>query len=630
MRAAENGHHISGAERLVSPTDLPELSAAMTLRALSHDKGVPDTINITMERVDETTIRTVAALEPVQVTNASPDTAKTLITHILKEAGVAAADQAVEFVYSLTGLRGAAIVDSATGHRIDPNPARGVRVSCFDAISRPDAHCGKNHFQEALTLASKVASAPGIIAEVCISDDPHYTQGYVAAQGKYFRIPNMKSPGSALGTRIFIADPHANLDELIEYLENCPVRVDLPPLASSQPVASPQSQPAAAATIHKASLSEIIQGRNTQWANDGLARTLRTFTSPQIPRSTIDGKDYLLFSSSDYLGFSTHPMLIDAAISAIHKLGTGSGGSRLTTGTSIHSELENRLAQFFGREDAVLFSTGYQANHSTISAIATEEVAIFSDSGNHASIIDGCRAAKGQVMVFPHLDYSTLDTLLASSTARHKLVISDSVFSMSGEVIDAKALEGVCRRHGAWLMLDDAHGVGVLGDRGRGAAYHGGIHPDIVVGTASKALGVEGGFVLCDAEVGTFLRNRARSFVYSTSMNPGSVKAIEAALELLQQGERLSQLRVNIAAVRKLLALPEDDNASAIIPLRVGDEDQAVQLSAALAHNGIYIPAIRYPTVPRGEAMLRLTVTALHTASDIDQLGNELRRLGII
>ncbi|MFW9178093.1 aminotransferase class I/II-fold pyridoxal phosphate-dependent enzyme [Corynebacterium amycolatum] len=382
-------------------------------------------------------------------------------------------------------------------------------------------------------------------------------------------------------------------------------------------------------TAPNSDLSAIAAQRNSAWAAEGLARTLRTFETGQLPHSRIDGTDYLLFSSSDYLGLSTHPELISAATEAIGHFGTGSGGSRLTTGTSIHSALENELAQFFGFDDAVLFATGYQANHSTIAAIATADVEIFSDAANHASIIDGCRNARAKVTVFPHADYQALDRLLAASSARHKLVISDSVFSMSGEVIDGPALERTCRRHNAWLMLDDAHGVGVIGEQGRGTASHLGMRPDIVVGTASKALGVEGGYVLCSPPVGELLRNQARSFVYSTSMNPGSVAAIRAALKQLEAGDVVKRLQRNIARVRSLVGA-QADPASAIIPLPVGDEAEAMDATARLAELGVYIPAIRYPTVPRGEAMLRLTITALHTDADIDRLEQALRHTGLL
>lgn len=544
MRSSADGCHISGAERLAPATELPQLASAMTSRALHHDKGRPDTIHITVDKIEESTISTVPALVPFLESNSSPGDARKLITQRLHAAGIQAADIAVEMAYSLTGLRGAALIDASSGERLDPNPARGVRVSTFDAISHPSKDCAKDHFHEALILASKVHSAPGIVAEICLSDDPFYTRGYLALDGIFHRIPNIKDHGSTLGTRIFIVEPGTDIPELIDYLENTPVYIELPADASSSTDTTGLSS----------DLSAIAAQRNTAWAGAGLARTLRTFETAQLPHSRIDGADYLLFSSSDYLGLSTHPELVLAATEAIGHFGTGSGGSRLTTGTSIHSALESELAQFFGFDDAVLFATGYQANHSTIAAIATADVEIFSDAANHASIIDGCRNARAKVTVFPHADYQTLDRLLTTSSARHKLVISDSVFSMSGEVIDGPALERTCRRRNAWLMLDDAHGVGVIGEQGRGTAAHLGIRPDIVVGTASKALGVEGGYVLSSAPVGELLRNQARSYVYSTSMNPGSVAAIRAALKQLELGTSSSDCNVILRASAPWLA----------------------------------------------------------------------------
>lgn len=598
MRSSLAGSHISGAERLSDTLELPQLTAAMTSRALCHDKGVADNIHITVEKIESDAVATVPALEPVQTDNASPESAQALVTTLLKDAGITAAEQAVALAYSLTGLRGAALVD---------------------AVKHPASDCVKDHFHEAIILASKVATTPGILAEICLSDDPHYTKGYVAVDGKFYRVPNIKPEGSDLGTRIFVVKPGTDVDELISNLEDTPVRVDLASIAAGT-----------APLPVRDSITTVAARRNDQWASQGLSRSLRTFESAQLPHSRVDGSDYLLFSSSDYLGLSTNDSVIEAAVRATRRLGTGSGGSRLTTGTSIHSALERKLAEFFGFGDAVLFATGYQANHSTIAAIAGADVEIFSDSDNHASIIDGCRSARARVTIFPHADYDVLARLLDASIARHKLVISDAVFSMSGEVIDGRRLESICRERGAWLMLDDAHGVGVLGEHGRGTCDELGISPDILVGTASKALGVEGGYVLCASPVATLLRNQARSFVYSTAMNPGSVAAIDAALDQLRGGIVGKRLRVNIAAVRAALGLPGDPVASAIIPIPIGEERRAMEIADALNERGIFIPAIRYPTVPRDQAMLRLTVTAKHSDNDIARLAQALREVGVL
>lgn len=636
MRSSRDGRHVSGAERLAEPEELPALARAMTRRALTHDKGRADDIHVTVERIDPESVSTVPALRTAEVANPTPGDARALIAGLLCDAGVPAADEVVRLAHTLTGLRGAAIVDAATGERLDPDPARGVRVSTFDAVRHPSSAAAKDHFHEALILASKVQSAPGVIAEVCISDDPRYTRGYVSTPGVYHRVPGIKPDGSELGTRVIAVAPGTDVGALVEYLENAPVLVDLPgtPSPTTGATAAPADATAAPAPQ---SLDDLAAARNDEWRRRGLARDTRTFATAQLPRSIVDGREYLLFSSSDYLGLSTDPAVVDAATAATRTFGTGSGGSRLTTGTSLHGLLEAELAEFFGYPDAVLFATGYQANHSTIGAVARavadsgSRLHVFSDADNHASIIDGCRAARAagaDLTVFPHADHARLDELLAQSTAGHALVVTDAVFSMSGDVADLAALEDVCRRHGAWLMADDAHGVGVIGDHGRGTADRQGARPELVVGTASKALGAEGGFVLCSGEVGTLLRNRARSFVYSTSMNPGSVAAIRAGLAKLRDGGVVTRLRANIDAVRAAAGLPADAGASAIIPLPVGDEDAAVAMSARLAERGVFIPAIRYPTVPRGAAMLRLTVTAAHTGDDIDELASALAAVG--
>lgn len=705
----------------MSVEEIPDLARAMSVRALTHDKGTAEAIRISIDAIPDTEILEVPALEPVQQHSESVAESKVLIRRLLHDANIACVDTVLDLAYSVKGLRGAALIDNRTGRRLDANVERGVRASTFDAKAHPSDDCAKNHFLEALVLASKVQSAPGILAEVCLSDDPNYTKGYVACQGKFHRIPNIKSADSDLGTRIFVLESGADVDACIEYLENTPVLIDLAGTefdssAADHSCGDAQNRAVPQSSLHTAphqsygdaqtvaqsvvarttaahvgtkttvaqpsgdeaapveggkvprttSLSDACASRNEAWAAQGLARELKTFGSAQLPRSVVDGKEYLLFASSDYLGLSTNSRLVAAAQDATEYYGTGSGGSRLTTGTSIHTQLEHELAAFFGTEDAVFFATGYQANHSTISALATADVEIFSDSLNHASIIDGCRAAKASVTVFPHGDYAELERLLAQSTAPHALVISDAVFSMSGEVVDLPALSQVCTKHGAWLMLDDAHGIGVTGPSGQGTYEHfralesnlatNDAHtsqlraPDIIVGTASKALGVEGGFVLCSKEVGTLLRNQARSYVYSTSSAPSTIAAIRESLRVLKETDVVERLQERIHEVRATLGLnaqsvsaaaasvdaPSTSSqvpnrpVSAIIPLEIGDETQAMEVSAKLREEGIFIPAIRYPTVKRGEAMLRLTITARHSSEDIAIMSAALRKLGII
>ncbi|MFV8395010.1 aminotransferase class I/II-fold pyridoxal phosphate-dependent enzyme [Corynebacterium hindlerae] len=375
-------------------------------------------------------------------------------------------------------------------------------------------------------------------------------------------------------------------------------------------------------------LTDLARTAMAEWRAQDLLRTPGIFSSAQHPVATIDGRDYVLFSSSNYLSLAAHPAVIAAATAATEEFGAGSGGSRLTTGsTTWHRRAEAEFAQFVGSEDAVLFATGYQANLSTIATIGalTEDLVIFSDSLNHASIIDGCRISRTPLKVFPHRDMAALEDLLAARTTDHALVITDGLFSMDGDIAPLPELLRLCQDHGAWLMVDDAHAVGTLGDHGRGTAeYFGCALPDILIGTASKALGAEGGFVCCSSEIAGLLRNRARSYVFSTAAPASSAAAISSALTLV--AEALPALRRNVAHLCQLLNLPV--SPSPIIPIPVGDEAEAMKHSAALKEQGLWVPAIRYPTVPRGAAILRVTVMAEHTPEHIEQLARALATSG--
>ena len=372
------------------------------------------------------------------------------------------------------------------------------------------------------------------------------------------------------------------------------------------------------------------RGPERPWADEGLSRTLREFTGPQEPVTRIDGRRLLLFSSSNYLGLATHPGVTGAARAALEVYGAGSGGSRLTTGTTdLHTGLERHLAEFFGgggHDDAVFFATGYQANLAVLQTIAGPDVTVYSDSLNHASIIDGCRLARAAVRVFPHGDLTALDRLLGECDTPHALVVSDGVFSMDGDLADLPGLVAVAARHGAWTMIDDAHGVGALGPTGRGSVEHHGVRPDLLVGTASKALGGEGGFVVCSSTVGTLLRSQARGFVYSTAPSAATVAGVAAAIDVLDgTPELVDRLHTNVRECAGWLDVR--GQVSPIIPVAVGDEERAVTVSGELRNRGFFVPAIRWPTVARGAAILRVTVTADHTTDQIRALGRALLEL---
>lgn len=368
------------------------------------------------------------------------------------------------------------------------------------------------------------------------------------------------------------------------------------------------------------------------WRSQGLERTPSTFATGQTPVCTIDGNEYVLFSSSNYLGLAEHPAVTAAASEAIDQFGAGSGGSRLTTGTTdLHTQVERDFAHFLGYEDAVFFSAGFMANTGVLQSLAGPDTLILSDERNHASIIDGCRLAKAQgaaVRVYRHRDPAHVDELLRQHPG-DALVVTDGLFSMDGTLAPVPELLAVCRAHGAALMVDDAHGTGTLGTTGRGITEHFSLvddHPDILVATSSKALGVEGGVVATSGAVAALLRQKARTFVYSTSSTPATCAAVSAAIGVLEgEDSPVPALHRNVRRLAGHLGM--GNWASPIIPVPIGDETRAVYAAVKLRDAGFFVPAIRWPTVPRGAAMLRVTVMASHTDEQIDGLGNAISRL---
>lgn len=379
------------------------------------------------------------------------------------------------------------------------------------------------------------------------------------------------------------------------------------------------------------------------WRDAGLERRPAVLSSGQDAVATVDGDRRLLFSSSNYLGLSGRPEVVAAAHAALDTYGTGSGGSRLTTGTTgLHRELEAEIAEWLGYPDCVYLATGYQANLAVLSVLADsreEPVTVFSDERNHASIIDGIRFAKatGAVLqVYPHRDTVTLGTLLAGRGTRHALVVTDGLFSMDGTVAPVAEIRELCDRYGALLVVDDAHGIGTLGraDSGRGCCDAAGVRPDVLVGTASKALGSEGGFLCCDRPLGDLLRNQARPYVFSTSNCAPVLAATLAAVRSVRRGDAgVSRLRENVDRLRRSLAAAGvrtgvgggDDMAAPapagpVVPVAVGRERTAVAAQESLRAAGFHVPAIRWPTVPRGRSILRVTVTAEHTPEQVDAL----------
>ncbi len=368
----------------------------------------------------------------------------------------------------------------------------------------------------------------------------------------------------------------------------------------------------------------------------GLKRWRRVLESPQGARVQVDGRESLAFCSNDYLGLAGHPALVAAAREGAERYGVGAGASHLILGHgAAHHDLEQRLASFVGLPCAVLFSTGYLANIGIVTALAGRADAVFADRLNHASLNDAALLARAAFRRYPHLDLAALARLLAGTRARRKLIVTDAVFSMDGDIAPIPDLITLAERHDAWLLLDDAHGFGVLGRAGHGVLEHFGVDsPRIIyMATLGKAAGVFGAFVAGAREVVETLIQRARPYVYTTAPPPLLSVALMKSLDLIADGEwRRGHLRNLIALLRERLQLRRwrlASSATAIQPVLIGANDEAVAAAAALAHRGLLVPAIRPPTVPPGTARLRISLSAAHEAADVERLAaalNEVER----
>jgi len=366
----------------------------------------------------------------------------------------------------------------------------------------------------------------------------------------------------------------------------------------------------------------------------GLRRQRRVLETPQGARVKVDGRDYIAFCSNDYLGLAAHPELIEAAREGAARYGVGAGASHLILGhVTAHDQLEERLATFVGLPRALLFATGYMANLGVVTALTEREDAVFADRLNHASLNDAALLSRADFRRYPHLDLAALGRLLAASKARRKLVVTDAVFSMDGDIAPLPDLIALCERHDAWLLLDDAHGFGVLGPGGRGTPAHFNTESPrlIYMATLGKAAGVFGAFVAGAAEMVEVLVQRARPYIYTTAAPPMLSVALMKSLKLIHADEwRRQHLRNLIALLRGRLQpgrwrlLPSQ---TAIQPLVIGGNDEAVVISESLARDCLLVPVIRPPTVPKGTARLRISLSAAHDAGDIERLADALNVL---
>ena len=614
MRASKGDVHLSGAERLATEAEILPMAQSLLRRAFEHTNGAADAVHLKIEAIDTSAVLKVHSLPVAEAPAANVDEAFKIWGRLLKENGIRDAEAYLELLRNAPPMRGAMLVDVQTLRRCEPDPERGVRATYMDG-ERVCFDAEKNHFREALILATKVSSAPHIVGELCISDDRNYTTGYFASKKSgYVRIPNLKMLGDPHGGRIFLYNgtTEEDLEETLFYLEHQAVIVtDLPTDAPS--------------------ILDIKQRLETLKEKQ-LYRTETVIEAVDGDCVRINGKTYVSFTSNDYLGFSQHPEVKAAAIRAWEQYGVGSGGSRLMCGTfELHQQLERLIADFTGHEAAMVFNSGFAANVSILPALFGEGDVIFSDALNHASLIDGCRLCKAQTVVYRHNDRADLEEKLQQTAFNHGVIVSDAVFSMDGDIADGTTLAELAEKYHALLYIDEAHATGVLGAYGSGFSEHFHLkHPYLCMGTLSKAIGSEGGFAAGSKEMIDYLRNRARGYIFSTSLPAASIAAAIKSFQLLQSSSKyVEALRENIAFWNSLCRqynLPMTARTP-IVACEVGAEEMAVKLSEQLFERGFFVKAIRYPTVPKDCARLRITIMALHTREHLERFAGTLAGL---
>ncbi|HTR44665.1 MAG TPA: pyridoxal phosphate-dependent aminotransferase family protein [Thermodesulfovibrionales bacterium] len=367
----------------------------------------------------------------------------------------------------------------------------------------------------------------------------------------------------------------------------------------------------------------------------GLYPYFRVIESAQDPEVVIDGKRMIMVGSNNYLGLTNHPKVKEAALNAVKKYGSGCAGSRFLNGTlTIHVELEEKLARFIGKDSALVFSTGFQVNLGVISALVSKDDIVIIDKMDHASIIDGCRLSYGEVRKFRHNDMADLERILQQNNGRGKLIVVDGVFSMEGDIVDLPKVVELGKAYGARVMVDDAHGIGVLGKTGRGTAEHFGLvdEVDLIMGTYSKSLASIGGFIAGSEEVIHYIKHFARSLMFSASPPPASVAAVSAALDIIEsEPERLESLWRN---TRKMLKGLKDlgfqvgPSETPIIPILVGASETAFKMAMMLQDEGVFANVAVSPAVPEGKALIRTSYMATHTEEQLDRVLAALAGVG--
>lgn len=383
-------------------------------------------------------------------------------------------------------------------------------------------------------------------------------------------------------------------------------------------------------------MTDYLNQELQQIREQELFRTLRRMDAASDPETVLEGKKILLFSSNNYLGLANDSRMKEKAIEAIKQFGTGSGGSRLTTGNlSLHEQLERDIASFKGKEASLVFSSGFLANVGIISTLMKQGDVILSDSLNHASIIDGCRLSKADTVIYNHVDMNDLEKKLQSVTSyQRKLIVTDGVFSMDGNIAPLPAIVSLAKKYGAMVMVDDAHSTGILGKTGAGTAeYFGLTHQiDLLMGTLSKSIGAEGGYVAASQSLIQYLRNKARTFIFQTALSPSVIAAsIEGIRIIREERERSVRLLENAEFLRnglKKSGFSLVDGSTPILAVLIGSAQDAVHFSKRLEEEGIFAPAIRPPTVPEGMSRIRLTIMATHRQEQLEYALHTFVKIG--
>ncbi|HWL23143.1 MAG TPA: 8-amino-7-oxononanoate synthase [Ureibacillus sp.] len=383
-------------------------------------------------------------------------------------------------------------------------------------------------------------------------------------------------------------------------------------------------------------MTDYLNQELQQIREQELFRTLRRMDAASDPETVLEGKKILLFSSNNYLGLANDSRMKEKAIEAIKQFGTGSGGSRLTTGNlSLHEQLERDIASFKGKEASLVFSSGFLANVGIISTLMKQGDVILSDSLNHASIIDGCRLSKADTVIYNHVDMNDLEKKLQNTTSyQRRLIVTDGVFSMDGNIAPLPAIVSLAKKYGAMVMVDDAHSTGILGKTGAGTAeYFGLTHQiDLLMGTLSKSIGAEGGYVAASQSLIQYLRNKARTFIFQTALSPSVIAAsIEGIRIIREERERSVRLLENAEFLRnglKKSGFTLVDGSTPILAVLIGSAQDAMRFSKRLEEEGIFAPAIRPPTVPEGMSRIRLTIMATHRQEQLEYALHTFVKIG--